>query len=241
MQQKIYLNQQTIEQIRWETKQWWRPCQRKLYQVWACKVPSGYIFANKLEQPESYKAIQSVYHKDIIPVELVMQNPSLFNLLKNNGCYQTSEQKVVLCGTRGEMWDVKDEKFRASYELPAKAWGTDFPFLRWFAVMRRAESCPSAVGIQIPHKYLGAYQTSWATLFVNNPNSGGHGKGDILVCPCMQGAINYADASPTNNEVFALTYNLKVGGWSDSGLITNPEKLKPITKTFLDNCIKSRT
>lgn len=37
--------------------------------------------------------------------------------------------------------------------------------------------------------------------------------GDVLVAPLVNGQPNLADCSPTNNTVFARTYDLNIGGW----------------------------
>ena len=60
---------------------------------------------------------------------------------------------------------------------------------------------------------------------MNNRMSDGHGEGDILVVPkSANGQLDYANASPTNNAVFANTYNLSVGGWSQSRYVTGDAK-----------------
>jgi hypothetical protein len=229
-QQQLVLNAQTIEQIRQQTKQTWRKCQRRAYNIYACLMPAGLIYANKLEQPESFNAINKMFHKNIITEDEAAKSPELVNFLKQHGFYMTDGSKVTLCGTKGELWDVKPEKFVQSYRLATGEAIREIPKSKWFVVSRAPETKPSAVGIQLPKAYLGVYQTSWATLMVNNQNSSGHGKGDILVAPLLpNGQPDYNNISPTNNEVFSLTYNLVVGGWSSSDLLTNVNSIKTYT------------
>lgn len=230
MGQQVVLTPQAIEQIRQQTKQEWRKCKRKQYNIFACKMPAGYIFANKLEQPNSYNAIKQVFHKDIVHSSEFKNNPQLVEFLKANGFYQTDGTRIVLCGTKGELWDVKPEKFVQSYRAITGGQITSMEDGIWIEVTRAPEMKANAVGIQLPKKYLGVYKTSWATLYVNNPNSSGHGKGDILVAPMLpNGQPDYAHISPTNNEVFALTYDQNVGSWGNSGLIINANNIKRLT------------
>lgn len=227
--QQVMLTPDVIEHIRMETKQEWRKCKRKQYNIFACKVPAGYIFANKLEQPESYNAIKQTFHKDFVYTSEFNKVPQLVEFLKQHGFYQTDGTRIVLCGTKGELWDVKPEKLVQSYRLMNGMLIRDIKDNEWFEVSRAGEASATSVGIQLPNKYLGVYQASWATLTVNNPNSGGHGKGDILVAPLLpNGQPDYSNISPTNNEVFALTYDQNVGGWANSNLVTNPNRIKPI-------------
>ena len=192
------------------------------YCIHACKAPAGYVFANKLEQPLSYNAImKSNGNNPFIQATKIDSITGLGDFLKKNGYYMTDGSRIVLCGTQGELWDVKPDKLIASYTMQDGSRinltdkGSD-----WFVVRRAAEAVPSSLGIQLPKRFLGVYQTSWATLMVNDPNSKGHGEGDILVAPKLpNGQPDYANISPTNNAVFALTYNLNVGGWARSGCI----------------------
>ena len=208
MQQQVLLTPQVIEQIREQTGQKWRDCQRKDYCIYACIVPAGYVFANRLEQPLSYNAIiKANKNNPFMKVDDATRINGLVDFLKVNGCYTTDGSRIVLCGTQGEFWDVKSEKLVSSYTLQDGR-GIDLNGIRigtWFVVRRASESRPSSVAIQLPVKFLGIYQTSWATLRVNDTNSSGHGSGDILVAPkLLNGMPDYAHISPTNNAVFAF-------------------------------------
>lgn len=232
-QTMVQLTPDVIEQIRQMTNQKWRDCQRKEYCIFAIAAPAGYVFANKLEQPLSYKAICKVTKGNpIISVERLNKNPQLVQYLKENGCYQTDGNRIVLCGTRGELWDVKPEKFVSSYTMPDGSPITKKP-LNWCVVKRASETMPNAVAIQLPIKFHGVYQTSWAMLQVNDLHSEGHGTGDILVAPKTPNGPDYSSISPTNNEVFALTYNQNIGGWNKTGMITPVEKIVPLTLEYV--------
>ena len=223
-------NPAVIQQIMQQSGQKkWRKCKRKQYNIFACKLSADYLFANCLEQPESYTAIMQAFKKPIVSRQEAAKNTQVAEFIKQHGFYMTDGQRIVLCGTRGELWDVKPEKFMSSYRHTDGRQITQIPENTWFEVSRAAESTPSALGICIPNTIQGVYRTSWATLTVNNPASSGHGKGDILVAPMLpNGQPDLSKCSPTNNEVFALTYDQNVGGWSNSGLI-NLAKIKPLT------------
>ena len=78
------------------------------------------------------------------------------------------------------------------------------------------------------------YWSDWGQiLYVNNPNSDGHNMGDILVAPVVNGQPNLTDCSPTNNTVFARTYDLNVGGWGSLGI--KADASKPFT---IEECKK---
>lgn len=185
LQQRVSLTPQVIEQIRQRTNQKWRDCQRKKYEIWVVKAPAGYIFGNKLEQPNVYKMLISK-SRERIPfmekqsVQKLCEGglPNLAEAMKSEGFYQTDGNMIVLMGTAGELWTVKPEKLAASYRMigGSQINISDIKEGKWFKVERAAESAPSAVGICIPSKYFGFYQTSWgAMVTMNNRMSDGHG------------------------------------------------------------------
>lgn len=217
-------DQNVLMQIMQETNQKWRNCRRKQYNIYACKMPRGVIFANKLEQPHSFNAIKRILGKYIATEDECRKHPDLMQILSRNFCYKTDGNCITLCGTAGELWTVTEEKLRSAYTSTNGAPITEIP-KGWFTVSRAAEAQAQAVGIYIPRKYEGVYQTSWgAALFVNSPSSDGHNMGDILVAPMVNGNINLADCSPTNNTVFARTYDLSVGGWGSLGIKANASR-----------------
>ena len=131
------------------------------------------------------------------------------------------------------MWDVKPEKLASSYTLPDNSPITNLPD-GWFVVKRASETRPTSVAIQLPMRYHGIYQTSWATLHVNDNHSTGHGAGDILVAPKLpDGSPDYNNISPTNNEVFALTYNQIVGGWNKTNMILDAKGIKLLSLDYV--------
>ena len=231
MKQKVVeLTPQNVEKIRMITNQNWRGCQRKKYSIFAFWPEAGFIFANKLEQPLSYKVIMKINNGNpIIAERKLAAIPKAYEFVMKNGCYRTDGSRVVLCGTRGELWDVKPEKLASSYTNENDSPITSIPRNKWFVVNRASERYAQAVGIQLPIQILGIFKTSWALLRVNDLNSTGHGKGDILVAPKLpNGTLDYAHISPTNNEVFLLTYNQNVGGWNHSGHLAKPELVESL-------------
>jgi hypothetical protein len=139
-QQQLILNAQTIEQIRQQTNQIWRKCRRKAYNIYACALPAGLIYANKLEQPESFNAINKMFHRNIITEEEATKSSDLFLFLDRHGYYKTDGSRITLCGTRGELWDVKPEKFIQSYRLATGEAIREIPKCKWFVVSRAQET-----------------------------------------------------------------------------------------------------
>lgn len=232
--QQVLLTPDVIENIRQQTNQKWAKCQRKTYQVYAVQMPAGLIFANRLEQPESFAAIWKVTHKRIIKKSRV--TPELANFLKQHGYYETDGNRITICGTQGELWTVKPEKFVQSYVTANKTL-FQTPPLKWTVALRAREIAPSAVAIQLPFRYVGMYQTSWGDkLIVNHPKTK-HGKGDFLVASLLQnGQVDYTNISPINHFVFQHTMNLNVGGWANSNRLTGSGKYTYFT---LEECNKT--
>lgn len=222
-----------IEQLMKETNQKWRTCLRKQYSVFACRMPKDLIFANKLEQPDSFNAMKTILGKYIATIDECNKHPDLMHILNKYGFYQTDGNCITLCGTVGELWTVKEEKLKSVYRRPT---GDVINFVPkgWFQITRASETTACAVGVYIPKQYVGKYQTSWGqVLWVNNPKSDGHNNGDILVAPLINGQPNLTDCSPTNNAVFAQTYDLAVGNWEELDI-----KTKDINSFSLEECKK---
>ena len=198
----------------------WRNCQRKQYSVYAIVPPAGYVFANKLEQPEQFRYIRERFKTFIVSMDKITQAD--MQALGNN-CYKTDGKSVVICGTRGELWMSKAEQFVKSYTKPDGSPADKIP-TQWTEFSRAAESAPSAKGVQIPLKYLGVYQGKYGERKMNDTMSTGHYSGDILVV-----SLDGSTISTVNNEVFAMTFNQQVGGWAQSGCITPVDKIKPLT------------
>lgn len=223
------VTKQTIDTIIAQSGAKWRDCRRKSYNISACKLPANYVYANCLEQPESYALIMQQFRKPIVALSAIEKAPEVVKtFLKNHGYYVTSNEKITLCGTQGEMWDVKNEKFLQSYTL---ADGTpinpkNIVVGKWFVVTRAGMNVTTEVGVQIPNKYFMQVVLDWGTVYMNNPKSKGHHKGDILVFPKgPDGGPDYTKScSPINNAVFALTFDQNVGGWGRSGNIISAEK-----------------
>lgn len=230
------LTKQGVEQILTQCGGKWRDCRRKAYNIYACKLPANYVYANCLEQTESYNAIMKRFKRPIVPVSAIEKVPGAMDFLKQNGCYVTSQEKITLCGTQGEMWEVKLEKLVSSYTLPdGSAIDTNnLSIGKWFVISRAGSNVATEVGVQIPYKYFVQIVLSWGTVYLNNPRSKGHCKGDILVFPKgPDGGPDYTKScSPINNSVFALTFDQTVGGWGRSGCIVPLEKTQSNAPTM---------
>lgn len=202
----------------------WRNCQRKQYNIYAILPPAGFVFANRLEQPKEFKYIQQRFGKCIVHQSELLQQD--MHVLGNN-CYVTDGRKLVLCGTQGELWTVTPEKFLSSYMKLDGSRPEKVP-TSWTMFSRVPETAPNAKGIQVPIRYLGIYDAGWGVLRMNDPDSPGHYRGDILVI-----SNDGQSVSTINNAVFANTFNLNVGGWAQSGCIAPANSIKPITLDFV--------
>lgn len=227
MADTVKLNGASIEDIRKSTGQVWQPVQRADYKVFARVIKPGYVFANYLDQPEEYKVI--VEHNNGAPImklEDAEQVPEIAEIISNGQCVSTREGRVVLIGTIGEMWDVNTSKLAESYTYPdgSEIDIENLPQDDWFEVYRRHEDFPSAVAIQLPAEMLGEYQTSWSKLFPNNPESPGHGSGDILVVP-----LDFKHVSPTHNVAFYNTYSKDVGDFHSSGKVAKSDDIPDLS------------
>lgn len=226
-QQVISINQQMSYLM---STQKWRDCQRKQYNVYAILPPSGFVFANSLEQPEQHKYIlQRFGGRHVVHESFLTEQDRQF---LGNNCYLTDGKKIVICGTRGEMWTVRPDKFVASYVETDGSRPEKVPTY-WREYTRSPETAPSAKGCQIPVNYLGIFKADWGELKMNDPNSGGHYKGDILVV-----SNDGQSVSTINNEVFATTFNQTIGGWAQSGCVTPAGSIKEVTLSWiLNHCL----
>lgn len=218
-QQKLNLNQELAHLMK---NGKWKACQRKRYSVHAIVPPAGFVFANRLEQPKSFKHITNKFGRYIVQAEELTDADKA---LLGSEYYVTDGSKVVVCGTCGELWTVKPEKFAASYTEEDGSVPKEVPAV-WKEYWRAEETEPSAKGVQIPVEYLATYKADWGELRMNDLESPGHYKGDILVVSNDGQSI-----SPINNMVFAFTFDQNVGGWalSDEVVDVDEEKIQPMT------------
>lgn len=220
-QKKINLTIQNIRQIVPDKD--FYPCRRKAYQVCARRMPAGIVFANKLEQPTSYKQI----------IELTNGNP--FISLKDFNTYfgRTEQTKIpahytsngtdiVVCGTAGELWLTSINSFIKGYrDNNGETFDLQHLLNDWFLAERPAEENAVLAGIQLPAEYLGVCKTPYGALWANHPDAPGHGAGDIIVVP-YSGV--YLDTDPThlyvvNNAVFTRTFDRRVNHWNKNAIL----------------------
>ena len=149
-------DQNVLMQIMKETNQKWRDCRGKQYSIYACVVPNGIVFVNKLEQPDSYNVMKKILGKYIATVDECKQHLDLLQILSKCDFCQTECKCALLCGTAGELWTVSIDKLKSSYRMEDGSPITKTPN-GWFTVSRAAEAQAQAVGIYIPSKYVGLY------------------------------------------------------------------------------------
>lgn len=252
-QQQFEINEQNIKKLMELTGQEFRQCQRKAYDVAACRVNEDIYFANRLTHPISYQAIVKATHgKPLIARAEAEKDAALMAVLHENGCdtYKGGDYNALMCGTYGELSILHSSDLQKNYIFGDDIIiDTENLYPRWNLLHRKGESKPTAVGIQLPVQYLGVYQTYKGTKYANNPTERGHGSGDILVIPTREvkyknyrgtrteTVYDYNDIEVVNNAVFARTYNQNIGGWGKSGLITEESKMAMPSIEQLNNCI----
>ena len=249
-QQQFEINEQNIKKLMELTGQEFRQCQRKAYDVAACRVNEDIYFANRLTHPISYQAIVKATHgKPLIARAEAEKDAALMAVLRENGCdtYKGGEYRALMCGTYGELSILYSGDLENNYIFGDDlVIDTENLYPRWNLLHRKGESKPTAVGIQLPVQYLGVYKTYSDTKYANNPTERGHGSGDILVIPVRTVKLGYAaprkyydynSIEIVNNAVFARTYNQNIGGWGKSGLITEESKMTMPSIEQLNNCI----
>lgn len=99
----------------------YRPCRKKVYEIWMCRPPVGTIVVNMLEQPQS---VQYLNGKTFFTVkelrELQTKAPAsyqqLMAMVQQGAAYRVGEADCVLSGTRGEMWITKIAKVVKTYQ-----------------------------------------------------------------------------------------------------------------------------
>ena len=249
-QQQFIINEENIKKLMELTGQEFRQCQKKAYDVAACRVNEDIYFANRLTHPISYQAIVKATHgKPFIARAEVEKDAALMSVLRENGCgtYKGGDYNALMCGTCGEISVLASADLQSNYifgeNIPIDAFNL---YPRWNLLRHRGESTPTAVGIQLPVQYLGIYKPHSNTYYANNPAEQGHGSGDILVIPVRtvkfgygktRKLYDYNNIEIVNNAVFARTYNQNIGGWGKSGLITAAEKMTMPSIEQLNNCI----
>lgn len=154
-----------------------------MYEIWCCKPPLGTKIHNKLEGTD----------------------------------YVVSDNaQFVLSGFAGEQWVIKGDKLAAGYTLldGSEINASSVKFDKnncwdWHKV--RAKSSTDVVcACFLPQNRYTNFPVvrSYGTLVANNP-AVGHGLGDFLVAPVVNGNPNIQEARVVNGLIFALTYDLR--------------------------------
>lgn len=220
----------------WNNPANYKRCQKKQYDIWACMPPPGTIVVNKLEQPNSVKALGGkTYFTEMQLVELSKRNPAavqqLQAMIQRGEIYCTKPGDMVLSGTRGELWVTKQEKVMQTYQVSSNgSWVRDWSSVFNQRAIKRGETVlipwikVHADGAQngenmacfVPKKERGQIRTSWAVLNINAQGVE-HGLGDFVVCQAQMvgGKLqpNMNDRWVVNGAVFADTYNNQ--GWAN--------------------------
>lgn len=216
-QTTINLNQPYIDLIS-QIQLKWRDCQRKQQTYFAVYPPAGFIFANELTQPGAYRYMMGSYLKNLMSASDMSKGD--IEVIGRN-CYMTDGRRIMLCDTLCQFSLIEPERFIRLFKKPDGTTPDKVP-TTWQEYIIPAEKSPHARGAQLPVKYLGVYDNGQEIIRLNDMETGGHFKGDILVAPWSgQTAASYGRqvVTPLHNKVFRNTYNLSIGGWARSGEI----------------------
>lgn len=114
----------------------YKPCRKKIYEIFVCKPPIGTCVINKLEQADVVRQCNS---KTFFTAEemqkMSVSNPQMYNFLKANAYIVDSNKRYVLSGILGEMWTIDEAKLCARYQL------TDGTNLTPQAILHRSYYC----------------------------------------------------------------------------------------------------
>ena len=161
----------------------WEPVKRKRYSLFARRLPTGYMFANKLEQVDTYNKIVETYGAGIIPINVASDE------LKAMPHYETDGSCITLCGTVYELWTMAFDKFTKRYKFDPHS---DLQY--WTQVERSVDNSAPEFGFQLDKSIVATYTTLWGdTLTINDPRSQSHNAGDIIVAPEINGQIQLQD------------------------------------------------
>lgn len=96
----------------------YKPCRKKVYEIFVCKPPLGTCVINKLEQAD---VVRQCNGKTFFTAEemqkMSISNPQMYNFLKANAYIIDTNKRYVLSGILGEMWSIDEAKLCARYQL----------------------------------------------------------------------------------------------------------------------------
>ena len=96
----------------------YKPCRKKIYEIYVCKPPLGTCVINKLEQADVVKAVggKTWFSAEDMQV-MALANPKMFEFLRTNAYIVDANKRYVLGGTLGEMWTIDEAKLCQKYSL----------------------------------------------------------------------------------------------------------------------------
>ena len=197
----------------WDNPENYKPCVKKLYDVYVCKPPIGTVVVNKLEQNDSYLLLNK---QDYVSVSAMQKNPQLRSicqqLVANNRAYLVSDANtLVLSGTQGELWCISAAKFIQKYDA-AKPSLLNYTTFDWM-LARTKPNNSKALACFVPRAVRGKIATSYGVLLdINAPNVP-HGKGDFVISTPDAYGRPTNERYVVNGAVFGATYNRH--GWSN--------------------------
>lgn len=96
----------------------YKPCRKKIYEIYVCKPPIGTCVINKLEQADIVRQCngRTFFTADEMQ-KMSMTNPQMFNYLRQNAYVVDVNKRYILSGVLGEMWAIDEVKLCERYQL----------------------------------------------------------------------------------------------------------------------------
>ena len=96
----------------------YKPCRKKIYEIYVCKPPIGTCVINKLEQVDIVKQCNGrTFFTAEEMQKMSMTNPQMFNYLRQNAYVVDVNKRYILSGILGEMWAIDEAKLCERYSL----------------------------------------------------------------------------------------------------------------------------
>lgn len=204
----------------------WKKAHKKQYDIYVSMPEKGTVVVNKLEQPDSVRALNG--HTWVTPQQME-KNPQVKNiviqLLQAGKAYLVDDaHPFVLAGTVGELWTIKPDQLASKYMFLSEGRPTVINqetlnkklkngILDWTQIRSNPETS-EVYACFVPVSKRGQVQASWAVLQYNAPYVK-HGKGDFLIARHLlpNGQPDTSRVSVVNGLVFRDTYDNR--GWGD--------------------------
>lgn len=226
----------------------YKRCHKKQFEMWMCMPPYGTVVINRMEQYDLLCKLRTVIpelksREFLTPEELFKiknSNAQVYNFIVNNAYVINKTMNVVLCGTEGELWattyafacnQYQMYHNEGYYNIPnvikTRAKLVNNQYLVGWCRVRTTKSYSNnqTMALFVPVRNQFSLRTSQGILQKGNQTGVSHGKGDFIVCECINGVANLQNRWIVNGLVFADTYSNR--GWEDNITIAARPDIAP--------------